>query len=62
LVYVARGDKGEHPEKVHLLLDHGADINATGPNGKTALHYAATAGHNSVVTLLLDKVQRNMTV
>jgi ankyrin repeat protein len=55
LVYVARGDKGERPDKVGLLLEHGADINASGPNGKTALHYAAAAGHNSVVTLLLDR-------
>lgn len=55
LVYVARGDKGERPDKVRLLLNHGADINTTGPNGKTALHYSATAGHTSVVTLLLDR-------
>ena len=55
LVYVARGDKGEHPEKVQLLLDHGAAVNAVGPRGKTALHYAATAGHLRVTRLLLDR-------
>jgi ankyrin repeat protein len=55
LVYVARGDKGERPDKVRLLLDHGADVNAAGANGKTALHYAATAGHARVVRLLLDR-------
>lgn len=55
VVYVSRGDKGERPDKVRLLLDHGADVNAVGPNGKTALHYAATAGHASVVALLLDR-------
>jgi ankyrin repeat protein len=55
LAHVARGDKGEHPEKILLLLDHGAEINASGPNGKTALHYASAAGHASVVRLLLRR-------
>lgn len=55
LPYVARGDKGERPDRVLLLLDHGADINAAGRNGKTALHYAATAGHLRVMTVLLDR-------
>jgi ankyrin repeat protein len=55
LAYVARGDKGERPDKVALLLDHGAMIDAAGTNGKTALQYAATAGHNRVVQLLLDR-------
>ena len=44
LIYVARGDKGEHPEKVQLLLECGASVNAIGPQGRTALHYAAVAG------------------
>jgi ankyrin repeat protein len=55
LAYVARGDKGEHPEKIRLLLDHGADVNVVAPGGKTALHYAATAGHIRVVQLLFDR-------
>jgi ankyrin repeat protein len=55
LAYVARGDKGERPDKVALLLEYGAKIDATGTNGKTALHYAAAAGHNRVVQLLLDR-------
>lgn|GEM_PF-926252 len=55
LVYLARGDKGERPDKVDLLLDHGADVNTAGRNGKTALHYAAAAGHAKVVRLLLDR-------
>ena len=53
LVYLARGDKGEHPEKIALLLEHGADVNARGLQGRTALHYAAAAGHGRVVRQLL---------
>ena len=53
LVFTARGDKGEHPEKLALLLEHGADVNAVGRGGRTALHYAAAAGHGRVIDLLL---------
>jgi ankyrin repeat protein len=53
LVFAARGDKGAHPEKLALLLEHGADVNAIGGKGRTALHYAAAAGHREVVELLL---------
>ena len=55
LVFAARGDKGEHPEKIALLLEYGADVNAPGPTGKTALHYATTAGHAKVIALLLER-------
>jgi ankyrin repeat protein len=54
LMYVARGDKGEHPEKVQLLLEYGASVNAIGPQRRTALHYAAVAGYVRVSTLLVD--------
>jgi ankyrin repeat protein len=54
IIYLSRGDKGEHPEKIQLLLDHGAGVNAIGPKGRTALHYAAAAGFLRVMTLLLD--------
>jgi hypothetical protein len=54
LNYVVRGDKGEHPEKVQALLEYGADVNARGPQGKTALHLAASAGYVGVIQLLLD--------
>lgn len=54
LVYAARGDKGEHPEKIRALLDYGAPVNAAGPKGRTALHYAASAGHLGVIAVLLE--------
>jgi ankyrin repeat protein len=54
LVYLSRGDKGEHVDKLQLLLDHGADVNATDPKERTALHYAAKAGFLNVIQLLLD--------
>jgi hypothetical protein len=56
VVFVARGDKGEHPERVAFLLDHGADIDAAGgPDRRTALHYAAAAGHERVAAVLLER-------
>jgi len=55
LIYVARGDKGDHPEKAELLLDWGADVNAVGPRGRTALHYAAAAGHVAMIGVLLAR-------
>jgi ankyrin repeat protein len=53
IVYLSRGDKGEHPERIQALLGLGADVNARGPRGRTALHCAATAGFNRVVRALL---------
>lgn len=54
LIYLSRGDKGEHPEKIQLLLDYGAPVDRLGPKGRSALHYAAAAGFLKVMTLLLD--------
>lgn len=54
LTYLCRADKGEHPEKIKLLLDYHAPVNAVGPKGRTALHYAAAAGFLKVMTILLD--------
>ena len=42
-------------EIVALLLEHGADINARGKDGGTALHAAAFLGRAETVKLLLDR-------
>jgi len=54
LLYLVRADKGEHPEKVRLLLEYGADVNATDSKGRTALDVATSAGFTQVVQLLRD--------
>src|SRR5262249_55493563 len=50
-VYLARVDA------VRMLLDRGADINATDPQGRTALMYAAVADHlpADIVKLLIAR-------
>ena len=55
LVYICRGDKGEHPEDVLRLLELGADIDVRNYKGKTALHCAAKAGFLKVIDLLIEK-------
>jgi ankyrin repeat protein len=54
LAYIARGDKAERPDKVQMLLEHGALVNAADPKGRTALHGAAVSGHVKVLKILLD--------
>jgi ankyrin repeat protein len=54
IVYLSRGDKGEHPERIQALLALGADVNIRGPRGRTALHCAAKAGFLRVIQVLLD--------
>ena len=44
-----------HKEVAELLLEKGADINATGVTGATALIVAARQGHESIVILLWTK-------
>jgi ankyrin repeat protein len=55
LYYLVRGDKGEHPDKIRLLLDHGAPVNARATGGRTALHAAAAAGYLRILSLLLER-------
>ena len=55
LVYVCRGDNGEHPEEILRLLELGADIDVRNYKGKTPLHCAAKAGFLSVIDLLIEK-------
>ena len=43
-----------HVDSSHVLLDHGADVNAQGNGGWTPLHYASLWGHPRVVKLLLE--------
>jgi uncharacterized protein len=43
------------PTIVKMLLDKGADVNATDPDGETALMSAVTSGNLEVVTMLIDK-------
>lgn len=40
---------------VNVLLNNGAKINLTGPDGETPLIFAASGGHHDVVRLLIEK-------
>jgi ankyrin repeat protein len=42
-------------DEITLLLDAGADINAVGEHGYTALHEAVEQGHYDIVKLLLER-------
>lgn len=41
-------------DSVRSILDKGGDVNASGPDGTTPLHWAAHLGSDSIVKLLLD--------
>lgn len=47
-----------HGELIHLLLSHGAAINASDSSRDTALHCACRAGHLSAVSALLSGARR----
>ena len=55
LISAASTRPGERERVVEQLLDAGADINARGPSGRSALHAAAESGRTDVVSLLLDR-------
>jgi len=42
-------------DDVTVLLDHGAEIDAAGERGMTALHYAAMKGDVDAIRLLLGR-------
>ncbi|KAK1751192.1 hypothetical protein QBC47DRAFT_417605 [Echria macrotheca] len=44
-----------HEDVAHLLLDSGADMEASGRNGLKPLNAAACKGHTAMVKLLLDR-------
>ena len=53
-------DEGEEipevaTEGVQLLLEHGADINATAKDGTTVLHHAVAVGNEKVVEYLIEQ-------
>ncbi len=54
LMYACRADKALDIPKVKYLIELGADVNAIGPQGRTALHYAARGGNAELCKLLLD--------
>jgi len=40
---------------VHLLLDHGADVNAKAQSQWTALHFASSCGHVEIAQVLVQR-------
>ena len=41
-----------HAETLKILIDAGADVNATKEDGNTALTWAAQKGHTGIVNIL----------
>jgi hypothetical protein len=50
---------GDSADTVRLLLDAGADVNASQAGGFTPLHQAAAAGKQNLLTLLLENGARS---
>lgn len=50
-----RAARGNHPEVLRLLINKGADVDATdSTHGSTALHFAAFKGSQDCINVLLD--------
>ena len=54
LMYACRADKALNVPKVQYLIDLGADVNAIGPQCRTALHYASRGGNSKLCELLVN--------
>ncbi len=54
IAYMARGDKGEHPEKMEALVRYVKKVNAKTPKGISAMHAASKAGFIKVLKVLVD--------
>ncbi|MEM9147399.1 MAG: ankyrin repeat domain-containing protein [Pseudomonadota bacterium] len=54
LVHLSEPRRGHVTPRVQLLLAHGADANATGPDGRTALHHAVVRRDADLLQRLLD--------
>lgn len=54
ILVLAAGSSAMPVDAVKALLARGADVNATGPNGETALELARRHGENPLSRLLLD--------
>ena len=53
IVFQSRGDRGGSVDRVHALIEAGADVNVRNYKGQSALHCAAKAGFVDIVALLL---------
>ena len=54
LMYACRADKSQNLEKVEYLISLGAEINKKGPQGRTALHYAARSANRKMCEMLIQ--------
>lgn len=43
------------PSAVHILVSHGADVNATDSGGMTSLHMAAGILHQDIIVSLIKE-------
>jgi ankyrin repeat protein len=53
-----KDDEKNAVEAVKLIVELGADVNATNDDGATALHAAAFTGANEIIQFLVDKGAR----
>ena len=49
------GDADTIEPLIKLLIEAGTDLNILGPEGKTALHFAAWNGHASIIKIMIEQ-------